>query len=32
MQSNLHRVSESSISAGGEAETVVRSKSKFAVK
>ncbi|KAK1299186.1 hypothetical protein QJS10_CPB14g01002 [Acorus calamus] len=32
MQSNLHRVSESSISAGGEAETVVRSKIKFAVK
>ncbi|KAK1299430.1 hypothetical protein QJS10_CPB14g01014 [Acorus calamus] len=32
MQSNLHRVSESSISAGGEAETVVRLKSKFAVK
>ncbi|KAK1298833.1 hypothetical protein QJS10_CPB14g00999 [Acorus calamus] len=32
MQSNLHRVSESSISAEGEAETVVRSKIKFAVK
>ncbi|KAK1299306.1 hypothetical protein QJS10_CPB14g00965 [Acorus calamus] len=32
MQSNLHRVSESSISVGGEAETVVRSKIKFAVK